>query len=237
VSADAIGTRTGPEITLTDERIHAIATLGYTRREAAFLNLVGQHGGYFLRRHFLSFTGQQVGQAVVDFTRLLVARGHATQQTFCRSTHVYHLAARAIYCHADDAGKRDRRRRPAVSIKPRLMALDFALSRSDVQFLTTEHDRVAYCDALGVNRASLPQRRYRPVRTLVVTTRYFIEPALIGLVAHADKAVSLLFAYIDDGSASVAGFENYLRRYARLFAALAMALGLRCREPATDGPG
>ena len=184
MSPEAIGTRSDSAIALTDERIDAIAALGYTRREAAFLNLVGQHGGYFLRRHFLLFTGQHAGQAVVDFTRLLVARGHATQQTFCRSTHVYHLAARAIYCHADDAGKRERRRRPAVSIKPRLMALDFALARPDVQFVTTEHDRVAYCDALGIDRARLPQQRYRPVRTLVVTTRYFIELALIGLVAR-----------------------------------------------------
>ena len=72
MSAAAIGTRSDSAIALTDERIDAIAALGYTRREAAFLNLVGQHGGYFLRRHFLSFTGQQAGQAVVDFTRLLV---------------------------------------------------------------------------------------------------------------------------------------------------------------------
>jgi hypothetical protein len=181
---------------------------------------VRKHGGYFLRRHFLSFTGQQAGQAVADFTRLLVVRGHAHSADLLPQHARVPLGRARHLLHADDVGKRDRRRRPAVSIKPRLMALDFAQSRPDIRFLTREDERVTYCDALGIDRARLPQQRCRPVRPLVLTTRYFTELALLGLVTNADNAVSMLFAYIDDGMASVAGFENYLRRYARLLAAL-----------------
>jgi hypothetical protein len=133
---------------------------------------------------------------------------------------VYHLSARTVYGAIHETGKRGRRRRPVVSIKPRLMALDFVLARPDVRFLSTEEERMAQCDALGIDRARLPQQRYLATRSGVITTRYFLEHAPIGVVADASDALSILFTYIDDGAVSIAGFESYLRRYARVFAAL-----------------
>ena len=39
------------------DRCHALEMLGYTARQAQFLVLVALHGGYFLRRHYVAFTG------------------------------------------------------------------------------------------------------------------------------------------------------------------------------------
>jgi hypothetical protein len=64
----------------------------------------------------------QHARAVVQFTRRLAAH-HATCQTFARKTHAYDPAARALYAGGEvRAG--DRRRRPALAIKVRLMAVD-----------------------------------------------------------------------------------------------------------------
>ena len=38
-------------------RCQAIEMLGYTPRQAQFLVLVALHGGYFLRRQYVAFTG------------------------------------------------------------------------------------------------------------------------------------------------------------------------------------
>ena len=40
---------------------------GYTTRQAQFLALVALHGGYFLRRQFVAFTGRTHGLATVRF--------------------------------------------------------------------------------------------------------------------------------------------------------------------------
>lgn len=191
--------------------------LGYTAREAAFLTRVARHGGYFLRRQFLEWIGRHHGQTVVDFTARLVARRHATVQTFCRSTHVYHLSARALF-EGLEAGPSLRRRRPATSIKARLMALDLIASRPDVTFLATEAERVAWCDVMGVPRDRLPQQRLR-VGATGDRVRYFPDGSLMGALQTASGPV-LVCAYLDDGAQSPKGFQSYLRRYASLVASV-----------------
>ena len=79
-------------MTPSDPRAAAIEALGYAPREAAFLACVTRHGGYFVRRQYLDWMACTKGRAVVRFTRRLLASRHATRQTFCRTTHVYHLA-------------------------------------------------------------------------------------------------------------------------------------------------
>ena len=57
-------------------RCQAIEMLGYTARQAQFLVLVALHGGYFLRRQYVAFTGTPHGQAAVRFLAHAVAREH-----------------------------------------------------------------------------------------------------------------------------------------------------------------
>ena len=101
-----------------DEGARRIERLDYSLAEAAFLCRVAKAGGYFLRRQFLDFTGQRMGQAVVDFTTRLVQSGHATVEVLGRGTHVYHRSSRAMYLAAGcEDIKRLRRRRPPSSVK------------------------------------------------------------------------------------------------------------------------
>jgi hypothetical protein len=204
-------------MTAADPRTAAIEALGYPPREAAFLACVSRHGGYFLRRQFATAAHVQHAHAVVQFTRRLLAAHHATCQTFARKTHVYHLAARALYAGGEvRAG--DRRRRPALAIKVRLMAVDYVLSRPDLHFLSGEAERLGHCDRLGIDRTRLPQHLVRPYRSGRSHHQYFPGPVVMGVQDHASPASTLICTYIDDGGHSAAGFETFLRRFARLLA-------------------
>ena len=64
---------------MTDsERVEAVARLGFTPRQAAFLVTVVPHSGVCLARHCCTFARLVWGQVVRDFFALLVARRFAT---------------------------------------------------------------------------------------------------------------------------------------------------------------
>jgi hypothetical protein len=71
--------------------------LGYTPRQAQFLVLVALHGGYFLRRQYVAFTGTPHGQATVRFLDHAVTREHVHVLPYGRQGHVFHLYARPLY--------------------------------------------------------------------------------------------------------------------------------------------
>ncbi len=207
-------------MTAPDPRAIAIEGLGYPPRQAAFLACVARHGGYFIRRQYLDWMGCTKGRAVVEFTRRLLVRRHATRHTFCRTTHVYHLASQALYTGAPGTTWGDRRRRPVLAIKGRLMGLDLALLRPDLQFLASEPERVAYCDRLGLDRARLPQQALQHYRSAAPIIRYFPDPLLFGLLEADGTAPTVVCGYVDDGARSLSGFATFLRHHAQLLAAL-----------------
>jgi hypothetical protein len=57
-----------------DERVSALAPLGFTPRQTRFLVTAALHSGYCLRRHYLTFTGVRHGKNVRDFFETLVRR-------------------------------------------------------------------------------------------------------------------------------------------------------------------
>ena len=60
-----------------DERVTALAPLGFTPRQTRFLVTAALHGGYCLRRQYQAFAGLSHGQQVNDFFETLVRRGVA----------------------------------------------------------------------------------------------------------------------------------------------------------------
>ena len=70
-------------------RCQALEMLGYTPRQAQFLVLVSLHGGYFLRRQYVAFTGTPHGQAAVRFLAHAVAREHVRVLPDGRQGHVF----------------------------------------------------------------------------------------------------------------------------------------------------
>ncbi len=197
-------------------RFTALQGLGYTEREAHFLELAALHSGYFVRRQFNAFLGQSRGRAAADLIRKLLEREHMTRDVFLRRAHVYHLSAKPLYTLLGEPDNRHRRRRSPFGIKAKLMTLDYVLDHRADRFLATEQARVEYFTGRGIERARLPQLVYRARRGGDTTARYFVEK--FPLAVHADGSIGL--TYIDPGEYAVDGFETYLRRYTPLMTAL-----------------
>ena len=95
----------------------SLQALGYTQREAYFLELAALHSGYFVRRQFNAFLGQPRGRAAADLIQKLVRRHHVTCDVFLRHAHVYHLSAKRLYTILGQSDNRHRRRRSPFGIK------------------------------------------------------------------------------------------------------------------------
>jgi hypothetical protein len=199
--------------------VRDVCQLGYSEAESTFLYRVAGAGGYFVRRQFLACTGHCDGRAVVDFTRRLEARRHASVLQLKRGTHVYHLSSRALYAAAAcEDRKRARRRRPDISIRIRLMALDVMLGHPDVAFLVTDDDRVACLTGLLNGKDYLPRRTFK-ARNGATGSRAFVDNVMIGVETRGG-ALRPVLVYLDAGSARVLGFRGLLKRYEDLLGRL-----------------
>lgn len=190
-----------------------LVRLGYTAREAAFLTTVAHHSGYFLRRQYGRAIGRGRGLAVSRFVGKLLAHRHATVHTFCRTTQVLHLAAKAVY---DAAGVTVlppcRRRRPAAAITARLMALDYVLDHPAWTFLATEDAKLAVSDGFGIDRLWVPQQRYHGHRATAATVRYFVEGGPLAIEASTPERPVLVASFVEDRDHTALSFERFLER-------------------------
>jgi hypothetical protein len=112
-----------------EERVTAIARLGFTERQARFLVHVMLFGGVCLPRQYARSAGTAYGHNVTDFFAKLVAGGHASA---CQCVHnrgrVYHLHGRRLYDAIGDPAHPHRRRVPARQAIEHLMRLDAVLA-------------------------------------------------------------------------------------------------------------
>lgn len=205
-----------------DERVQSLKRFGYTDREAAFLCHAALHSGYFLRRQFLYFIGKCRGQIVADFIERAISLGHAKAYTFRADRTVYHLASRPLYAALGEPDNRHRRTHQTLTIKSRLMALDFILQTQPARFLSTEEEKLSYfCAEVGLAKDCLPVARYSSAETRSVTERYFVDKLPIYTLPDVPASEPVVhFCYIDEGLHSTSGFERYLDQYARLFSQL-----------------
>jgi hypothetical protein len=210
------------QITLTNtERRSGLERLGYNEREAEFLCLAALHGGYFVRRQYAQFLRLQDGGTVSQLIEKTLELGHAHADTYRANMHIYHLSARPFYAVLGQEDNRNRRRKEPLTIKAKLMGLDFVLAHPHHQYLTTEREKVGFFEAtFGIKTKVLPIKRY--AGSGQVTERYFVEKFPIAYSPNSEPAAQPLvsFCFIDPGLATVDGFETFLDRYAPLLAAL-----------------
>jgi hypothetical protein len=83
-----------------------------------------------LRRQFESFAQLKRGRVSGEFLRKTVEAGHARVNVYANRTEVYHLFARPFYRALGEEDNRNRRSRPPLSIKAKLMGLDYVLLRA-----------------------------------------------------------------------------------------------------------
>ena len=211
-----------------DDRVSALRVFRLTERQARFVVTAALHGGYFLRRQYLRFTGRAHGKNVVEFLDGLVARKLATRiPVRADRGHVFHLHAKPIYAALGEPDNRNRRPVAPAQVARKLMVLDYVLSEPAVPWIATEQEKVAlFRDRLGIPEQDLPRRRYRATRpTALETTRYFVDKLPVG--ACGDP-LSVRFVYLVTDTTG-AGVEAFLRDHARLLSRLvAWTLVLVC---------
>lgn len=204
-----------------DVRCQAVEMLGYTTRQAQFLVLVALHGGYFLRRQYVAFTGTPHGQAAVRFLAHAVRREHVRVSSYGRQGHVFHLYARPLYAAIAEENNRSRRPAEWDAVIRKLMTMDFVLIHPTARFLATEEDKVAFLRKRSVPSVVWPYRSYAPRRpTGRTTTRYFVDKMPWYQEGEDDR---IWIAYVD-AERTLQGFETFLDRYRALLSSVASGI-------------
>jgi hypothetical protein len=208
-------------MTTDQQRCSAVEAFGYTPRQAQFLVRVALHGGYFLRRQYLAFTGRAHGQAMVRFLSRAIERCHVRPLSFGRLGHVYHLYARPIYAAIGEENNRNRRTVETASVIRKIMTVDFVMAMPDatfLAFLATEEEKVALLDQLRVWQELWPAKHYKSRRrNKPDVTRYFVDK-MPWLRLPDDPRV--WFVYVD-AEGTLSGFETFVMQYGRVFKVVA----------------
>jgi hypothetical protein len=203
-----------------EDAVENLSRIGYTRDEASFLCQAATHSGYFVRRQFNEFLHQSRGGAAARFIEKLLAKGHAQVVHFRLDRLIYHIRTLKIYARLDQTDNRNRREKAPLTIKRKLMCLDFVLAHREQRFLQNEVEKVAYfTEERGIPIEHLPVRRYEPRGSGEATLRYFVDKLPVYVSGEATAPV-VHFAYADDGAESLDAFDTFLSQYRALFAAL-----------------
>jgi hypothetical protein len=209
-----------------DEALQRLKAYGYDEEEACFLCLAAQHSGYFVRRQFNDFIGQARGGRAQRFVEKLLAHRHALSSRFGLNQIVYHVRAKALYSRLGQVDNRNRREKAPLTVKRKLMCLDFALAHRDKRFLTAEPEKVEYfVIERGVDLNILPGREYQSRRSTETTARFFVDKLPIFLVppeggSPLSPSPVVHVVYVDEGAQSLEGLATYLRQYCPLVTAL-----------------
>lgn len=142
---------------MTDaERVQAVVDYGFTNRQARFLVLVMRHAGLCVKRQYAAFAGiASGGDKCNAFFDKLVRRGFAvTADCIHNRAKLYHVQHRALYHSVGDADSRYRRAVPARFAAERLMRLDAALTASDLDWLVTRSEKVAFLQTMTASESS-----------------------------------------------------------------------------------
>lgn len=187
--------------------ISTLQSLGYTEREAAFLYLVANHSGYFLRRQFNYSIDRQKGFLAHRFIEKALHAGHVEIIEHGHGFHVYHLFAKPIYRLLGSPDSQNRRRKGHGMVRARLMALDYVLQNDDCHYLASDDERVQFFHEV----------RRVPMDCLPSGTLF----SNVFPIATEDKdrpSTSLVrFVFIDEGLLSMRKYGRFLTEMAPLW--------------------
>lgn len=198
------------------ERVDAVARLGFTPRQAAFLVTVALHSGVCLARHYCTFAGVVWGQIVRDFFAQLVKRRVATACPCARhGAHLYHVQSKTIYRAIGERDSRLRRPVPVARAVERLMVLDAVLAEPALTWLATERDKLAhFTSCTSLPREEMPRLVFRG--RAATTVRYFPDRLPIG--CHPDGRAPVFLYLVQRWDPF--DFRGFLQRHGPLFRAL-----------------
>jgi hypothetical protein len=133
-----------------NERVRAIADMGFTERQARFIVLVMRHAGVCIPRQYAGFAGiANGGRKCNAFFARLVRRGLAAAVPCVHNrARLYHVHAHALYAAIGEGSSRYRRPVPVSRTAERLMLFDAVLTTPHLDWLTTAADKRAYLTRL-----------------------------------------------------------------------------------------
>ncbi len=203
---------------VSEERADAIASLGFTDRQARFLVTVMVYAGAFLERQYRTFAGIAHGQKAHDFMRKLIDRGYVTVITpgALHRGRLFHLQYKPLYEAIGEPNNRNRRPATMGRMVERLMVLDAVLAERRYTWLGTEQDKVAYFKSTFEQRGvgadpCLPHLAFGAGAEKVI--RYFPDKLPIGI--ERDYGRRHVFLYLVTSEVPAA-FRMFLFRHADL---------------------
>ena len=196
-------------------REQALASLGWTGREAEWIALVCLHSGVFTRAQFCHYFEVR-RNAAHRIVRTLIERREAVEGEWplvngggktCR------ISSKGIYRALGVENIRHRRKANRSVVMRRLLSLDFVLEHPGLNWLPTEAEKVEFLEGLGVHSNLIPRRIY--YGAVGAQKRYF---ALKLPVAGGDKTVT--FAYVDPGHATAVELYSWGAAHGQLWDAI-----------------
>jgi len=177
-------------------REEALEPFGWKGHEAEWVALVCLHSGVFTRAQFRCFFDSGDNRArAARFVRGLVDRELGVEDEraiFPGSAKAVRISHKDIYRKLGIENVRHRRQADDAVMLRRLLSLDYVLEHTELPWLPTEPEKVAFFDSLGIDRKRLPKRVYQGA--VGKQTRYF---ALKLPIACDVKTAT--FVYVDPG--------------------------------------
>ena len=201
-----------------DDRVRAVQTFGCSPRQARFLTLVALHGGYYVRRQYLTATGTRNGKNAQRFLDDLVTHHVAARCRYRADRgYVYRLQHRRLYRAVGLDQNRNRRPAAPALIARKLMLLDVVLSEPTAEWVATEAEKVAlFTERFGVSLDDLPRATILAEGADPHTARRFKDRLPIALVGDP-RVVHFVYLAVEG---SIASFDRFLHTHARLLSAL-----------------
>ena len=185
-------------------RERALASFGWTGREAEWIALVCLHSGVFTRAQFCHYF-EAHRSAARRIVRTLLERREAVESdhvTLNGGGRTCRISGKGIYRALGVENIRHRRKANRSVVMRRLLSLDFVLEHPGMNWLPTEGEKVEFIEGLGVRSNLIPRRIY--YGAVRAQKRYF---ALKLPVAGGARTVT--FAYVDPGRESTGELNSW----------------------------
>ena len=176
---------------VSDERVKAVTTFGFTERQARFMVHVLVYAGVFLEPQYRAFAGIAHGQKTHDFLAKLVGRRYATVITpgALHRGRLFHVQYKPLYEAIGEPNNRHRKPASLGRFVERLMLLDAVLADTHYTWLGTENDKLAYF-ILGLLKTEFRKDWYPHLKfgdDATQTVRYFPDKLPIGVPRDGDR--------------------------------------------------
>ena len=185
-------------------RERALASLGWTGREAEWIALVCLHSGVFTRAQFCHyFDAPRITAS--RFVKALIEQRAAVETdviAFNGGGKTCRISGKGIYRALGVENIRHRRKANRSVVMRRLLSLDFVLEHPGLNWLPTEGEKVEFIEGLGVHSNLIPRRIY--YGAVRAQKRYFALKLPV-----AGDAQTVTFAYVDPGHATAVELNSW----------------------------